>query len=212
MTAIEGLESVRAVAWDFDGVLNRAQHAWQDAVRSELGLDPTALMAVVFQADRRALLTGQSDILDRIEAWLGGQDTEAEAEDVLEILLEHDNLPDGDLLRMMAQLDRAGLVQVIATNSDARRARYLAAEGGWAERVDGFFASGEMGSMKPDAAYFEQIEEALGLKSHEILLIDDQERNIDAADTRGWRTFHHVPGGAMALAQAIMPLLLRADV
>ena len=206
--AIDGIEGVRAIAWDFDGVLNTARHAWQEALRAELGLDPAALIDAVFRPDRRALLCGESDILDRLEAWIAAQDTDAAAEDVLEILLEHDNRPDGTLLQMMAQLDRAGVTQVIATNSDARRARYLAGEGGWLERVDALFASGEMGAMKPDAAYFEQIETALGLKPQDLLLIDDVAANTDAADRRGWRTFDYT-GDAMALAKALMPLMLR---
>ena len=206
--AIEGIKDVCAIAWDFDGVLNVARHAWQDALRAETGLDPAALIDAVFKRDRRALLTGDSDILDRIEGWLATQRTDIAPEDVLEILLEHDNQPDGDLLRMLAQLDRAGMVQVIATNSDARRARYLATDGGWIDRVDEIFASGEMGAMKPDAAYFEKIEDALSLHPHELLLIDDVEANVDAADKRGWCTWHY-KGDAMALAQALMPLMLR---
>ena len=76
--------------------------------------------------------------------------------------------------------------------------------------MDEVFASGEMGHMKPDVAFFEHIEEKLALHPFELLLIDDVETNVDAADKRGWCTWHY-SGNALALAQALMPLLLRAS-
>ncbi|MCL4675642.1 MAG: HAD-IA family hydrolase, partial [Pararhodobacter sp.] len=161
--------------------------------------------------DRRAMLTGADDILDRLERWVRDSRFDGTAEDILELWFTAESDPDEDLQRMLAQLDRAGLTQVIATNNDPRRARFLAQDEGWGERVDAVFASGEMGVMKPDAAFYEQIETALGLAPQEILLIDDLERNIDAADARGWLTWQYRPGGALALAQALMPLFLRAD-
>ncbi|MCB1398285.1 MAG: HAD-IA family hydrolase [Rhodobacter sp.] len=209
MEAIEGIEGVRAIAWDFDGVLNVAGDAWRRVAEAELGLDPAALARAVFEAQPRALLTGAEDVLDRLQGWVDATGFEGDAEDILEILFEQDNDPDRDLLRLIAQLDRAGVAQVIATNTDARRARFLALDGGWAERVDAVFASGEMGAMKPDAGFFQQIEEAMGLAPHELLLIDDSERNTEAAEKRGWLAWHYRPGAAMALAQALMPLLLR---
>ncbi|GAB4268086.1 MAG: hypothetical protein Kow0013_18660 [Pararhodobacter sp.] len=208
---IDGIDTVRAIAWDFDGVLNIAGDAWKAVARDELGVDPDALTQAIFGTDSRALLTGRDDSLERLEAWVAKTGIEADPEDILEVLFENDNAPDGTLLRMISQLDRAGLAQVIATNSDARRARYLAVDGGWSERVDAIFASGEMGAMKPEAEFFAAIEEALGLAPQELLLIDDTERNVDAADTRGWRVWHYGQGSAMALAQALMPLLLRGS-
>jgi putative hydrolase of the HAD superfamily len=208
MEPLQGLDAVRAIVWDFDGVLNIAGDAWRDAV-VELGVDPDGLTKALFGTGQRALLTGAEDVLDRLEAWVRETGFPGDPEDILELLFEHDNTPDRDLLRMMAQLDQAGLTQVIATNSDPRRARYLALEGGWADRVDAFFASGDIGAMKPDTAFFAQIEAAMELQPQDLLLIDDAERNIDAADTRGWVTWHYKPGGAMALAQALMPLMLR---
>ena len=44
----------------------------------------------------------------------------------------------------------------------------------------------------------------------ELLLIDDSPRNVEAAEKRGWLGWDYEAGGAMALAQALMPLLLRA--
>jgi putative hydrolase of the HAD superfamily len=215
---MEGVVHIRAIAWDFDGVLNRAGVAgadgrfrWQHRMQAEFGVETIGLARQVFGQDRRALLTGADDILDRLETWVRDIRFDGSAEDILELWFAAENEPDEALQRMVAQIDSAGLTQVIATNNDPRRARFIAQDSGWGERVEAIFASGEMGVMKPDVAFYERIETALGLPPHEILLIDDLERNIDGADTRGWLTWHYQPGGAMALAKALMPLLLRAD-
>lgn len=215
---IDGLEHVRAIAWDFDGVLNRAGVAgadglyrWQHRMAQDFGVETAGLAKQVFGQDRRALLTGQDDILDRLERWVRDIRFEGAAEDILELWFEAELDADPALLRIVEQLERAGLTQVIATNNEARRARHLTQDAGWGERVDAVFASGQMGVMKPDAAFFAQIEAALGVAPGEILLIDDLERNTDAAEKRGWLTWPYQHGGALQLAEAIMPLLLRAD-
>lgn len=211
-TALDGIDRIQAIAWDFDGVLNVAGGAWRGVAAEALGIDPEALSAAVFGRDRRALLTGHEDSLDRLERWVAETGADIAPEDILELVFEHDNAPDRTLLRLITELDRAGVTQVIAANIDARRARYLAVDGGWSDRVDAIFASGEIGAMKPDAAFFQQIESALGLYPHELLLIDATERNTEAADRRGWLAWHYQTGqtgSAMALARALMPLLLR---
>ena len=74
---MEGVEHIRAIAWDFDGVLNRAGVAgadgrfrWQHRMQAEFGVETIGLARQVFGQDRRALLTGADDILDRLETWV----------------------------------------------------------------------------------------------------------------------------------------------
>lgn len=215
---MEGIENIRAIAWDFDGVLNRAGVAgadglfrWQHRMAAEFGIETADLAQRVFGHDPRALMTGTEDILDRLEAWVRETGFEGDAEDLLEMWFVAEHEPDDDLKRLIDQVDRVGVTQVMATNNDPRRLRFIATEGGWADTVDAIFASGEMGVMKPDVDFYARIEAALGLEAAEILLIDDQARNTDAAERRGWLAWQYQPGGAMALAQALMPLLLRGQ-
>lgn len=218
MEPIEGIERVQAIAWDFDGVLNRAgikgpdgHYRWESRVRSELGLDISGLSDRLFGTDLRALLTGQDDILDRVESWARSAGHRGAGEDILEVMFDAEHDPDPDLLRMIEQLDGAGITQVIATNNDLRRTRHIAVESGIGDHVAAVFSSADLGAMKPDAAYFDHIRDALGLEPPEILLIDDLEVNIDGAEKQGWLGWQYRAGGAMALAQALMPLMLRDD-
>ena len=47
-----------------------------------------------------------------------------------------------------------------------------------------------MGVRKPDPAFFARIEEWSGHAPGDHLLVDDSEKNIEAALARGWQAFH----------------------
>ena len=48
------------------------------------------------------------------------------------------------------------------------------------------FDSSEVGARKPELAYWDHVETATGIPPHEILLIDDRDGNVLAAQSRGW--------------------------
>lgn len=215
--AIEGIEAVRAVVWDFDGVLNRAgrpdargMFPWQVRVTEELGVDAVAMAEAMFR-DKAALFTGREDVLDRLADWAAAEGLDLDPEEVLELWFEADHDPDPELERVLDLLAEAGVVQVILTNNEARRARWIAQDAGWADKVDAIYASAETGVMKPAPEAFARIEAALDMAPAEILFVDDTPRNVEAAERRGWLGWDYTPGGALALVQALMPLLLKAQ-
>jgi len=212
---IEGLENIRAIAWDFDGVLNRDRigktFPWHTALKKEFGVDLPTFVEHVFRTNPRAWMTGKEDVLDRLEDWAKAVDFEGDAEDVLELWLRESLDLNPELELIMEQISLTGITQVVATNNEARRARTIRHDAGLSAKADAIFASGEMGAMKPEPEFFEQIETALGLAPQEILLIDDGVRNISAAEKRGWLGWQYEEDGQMDLAKALMPLMLLAD-
>jgi putative hydrolase of the HAD superfamily len=54
------------------------------------------------------------------------------------------------------------------------------------ELTDGEFASCTVGARKPDAAYFERVQERLGLSPDQIVFWDDAPGNVAAARAAGW--------------------------
>lgn len=212
---IDGLEDIRAIAWDFDGVLNRDRigksFRWHKALKDEFGIDLPTFVEHVFRTNPRAWMTGKEDVLDRLDSWAKAVDFEGDGEDVLELWLRESLDLCPELEKIMEQISLTGITQVIATNNEPRRTRTIRHDAGFSSKADAIFASGEMGVMKPEAEFFEQIETALGLAPQEILLIDDGVRNIAAAEKRGWLGWQYEEGGQMELAKALMPLMLLAD-
>jgi putative hydrolase of the HAD superfamily len=180
------------VVWDFDGVLNgnirAGRFVWQDHLRRDLGLDPAAFNAFVFGSDRiGAVVRGARDLLEVAGEWLAGQRAAIGAEAFLDYWFAKDALPDPEI---GALLDACPGRNVIGTNNETRRAAYIEHAMGFGARVERVFASGRMGLAKPDAGFFEAIEDWAGLAPRRILLIDDSAANVAAAHRRGWNGFH----------------------
>ncbi len=184
---------VRAVVWDFDGVLNRnvvdGRFIWADTFEADTGHSLDGFMAAVFPEFER-VMTGREDVRDRVASWCEEVGYKPGPDAILAYWFERDALPDPLVVPLMDRLADVGLRQVIATNNEARRAAYIAGEMGFGDRVEAIFSSGRIGHAKPAVRFFVHVMDALGLRSEELLLIDDSRANVAAAQALGWRTIH----------------------
>ncbi len=184
----------KVVAWDFDGVLNRnivaGRFVWQDTFEADLGHAPQGFQTAVFGNGYEAVMTGREDLATRVQAWADLVGFAPGAEALIAYWFAKDARPDPMTVALMDRLAARGIRQVIATNNEARRARYIADDMGFAGRVEQIFASGHLGVIKPDPAFFQTVTDTLGVAPGEMLLIDDLARNVDAARALGWQAFH----------------------
>ncbi|MEM9062385.1 MAG: HAD-IA family hydrolase [Pseudomonadota bacterium] len=196
------------IAWDFDGVLNRNQDAgryvWEADFEREVGQSASAFGAFVFGQSPH-VITGEIDILDRLEEWTSTVECRMDARAILDYWLEQDARPDTEMLSLVDDLKQAGARQIIATNNEALRAAYISGQMGMAARMERVFASGPMGVAKPDARYFRHIEESLDAAPESFFFIDDRSDNVDAAIDAGWQAYHFTPGTRAALIERLQP-------
>ena len=92
--------------------------------------------------------------------------------------------------RCWAWLDACRVPGVIATNNETRRADFIWHAWGFRNVWAISSPRGGWGSKSPMPGFFAQIEAWSGLAPGDILLIDDAEKNIQAAAARGWQVFH----------------------
>ena len=183
---------MKLIAWDFDGVLNRGFQGgfqlWQQEFEADLGTSAKDFTDYMFATGRfDAVLTGQRDLVNLISAWITAENIPHTPARILDYWLSKDAHPDPQVMDWLARSPCPG---VIATNNEAHRANYIWHNMGFATRVERIFASGPMGVRKPDGRFFAQIEDWSDLSPADILLIDDADKNIDAAAARGWQVFH----------------------
>lgn len=185
---------IKAIAWDFDGVLNRSfvdnRFIWQDNFEADIGHSIESFTQLVFQTDFKRILTGQEDVRDRVALWAKTVGYEKSPDSVIDYWFRNEALPDAEVLELMSTLSQHGIRQVIATNNEHRRANYIENDMGFGKRVEHVFASGRIGLAKPDPAFFEHITQALNITPGEMLLVDDHAGNIQAAQQLGWQAFH----------------------
>lgn len=145
------------------------------------------------------MLTGRYDLLDLLEDWRADHGVTLPARDVLNWWLARDCVLDAQVI---AWASACALPGVIATNNDHHRAGFIWQTLG-AHRFQHIFASGPMGVKKPDPGFYAAIEDWSGLAPHDILLVDDAEKNILAAAARGWKVFHFTEGTRAGLPELL---------
>ena len=182
---------VKLVVWDFDGVLNRniidEEFIWTRTFERDWGQPVGAFQRFMFGADFDRVITGRQDLRARIKDWLQMVASERSPEEFMAYWFQHDYCPDSELLALAGHLAGAGQRQVILTNNEAHRARFIARQPEVKGRFERIFASGELGVAKPDHAVYQLVADRYASVTSEILLIDGMPANVLAARCCGWQ-------------------------
>jgi epoxide hydrolase-like predicted phosphatase len=174
---------IRAVIWDFGGVLVRtADHARREALAAELGLTLEELSARIFDGDnRRKAQLGHID---------GGQHLKSVAAefgmsaDALQSAFFADDSLDEELMQYIRALRpryKTGLLSnAMSTLRSAITERFPIADA-----FEAVIISAEVGVMKPDARIYQLALDALEVQPDEAIFIDDFADNVAGARALG---------------------------
>ncbi len=194
---------VRAVLWDADGVLQHGPADWRDRIDA---LHGPGFTDAVLAAEAPAL-RGEVPLRDALRqvlcAWPA---VDVDVEDL--VLMWERAVLDPEALRLVDEVRASGVSCALATNQhDARRA--------WmrdALRLDAHFDavyySCELGTVKPEPAFFERVLADLQLGPDEVGFLDDSPANVEGARAAGIRAVRHDPAsGAIALQAEVHALV-----
>lgn len=182
------------IAVDVDGVLINGLdddgYLWQQAMLREFGIHKETLDPF-FRRDWNACILGDADVLDVLPAYLDDWGFKGTAEDFVAFWFAHDAHLDHDLVADLDQI-KSQCQLVMATNQDRHRARYLWDDLRLSETFEHMFASSALGAQKPDPAFWHAITTTLeAANPSDILLIDDNGKNVDSARRFGWQAIHY---------------------
>lgn len=185
------LSAVDTIVWDFDGVLNKKPldeaSRWTAGFEDEFGHSVEIFNEFIFNDKFNDILIGQMNLLDAISDWAGTVGYHGDLRNVLEFWFQNDYQLDDKVLGWLAASKRSNLRNVMGTNNDPMRTQFIAEDLGFADRMDRIFASGLMGIAKPDEGFFDMVSDELSVEPDEMLLIDDNQDNIEAAEACGWQ-------------------------
>jgi putative hydrolase of the HAD superfamily len=175
----------RAVLWDADGVLQRVPAGGEESMRPALGGridDVDGFLAQAFWEERPAL-RGEVRWLDVLPGLLARWGIGDAYDDVVRAWLSIEPVvPARDLVRAVR---RSGVRCYLASNQDARRARFMQENLGYPDLLDGELYSCDLGRAKPDLAYFEKVLERVALSPGQVVFVDDNVANVEAARSLG---------------------------
>jgi putative hydrolase of the HAD superfamily len=205
------LSGGKIIAWDFDGVLNRnienGQFLWAKNFEADLGQSQSLFNQHIFDASFDAVMTGREDLRDRVDSWSKTVGYSGGPDALLAYWFTNDSFPDPSMLEIIEILSKHGIRQVIATNNESRRTRFIETEMGYAALVEHVFSSGRMGFRKPEPKFFETVTNSLGVEPQDMLLIDDTRANTEQAALLGWRSIHFTDNIRSSFRRQLFELL-----
>lgn len=179
--------------FDVDGVLVPA-FLFRQRLQEEYGVPPIKTRPF-FEGDFRRCARGEADLLDELPKLLQLADWTGTGQEFVDLWFSTENAPLAPVLDFVEALRASGIRCHVASNQERHRARYLAEEMGFKDHFDRLFFSHELGVQKPDPDYFHQIQDQLGRLPSELLLVDDDARNVAAARRAGWGAVHFTEVG-----------------
>lgn len=194
--------SVTAVLWDADGVLQHLPAGWEASMRPVVGHlvdDVEGFLADAFAAERPTL-AGQARWVEVLPVLLERWGLADSYDDAMRVWLTIE--PVVETQQVVRSLRARGVRCYLATNQDEHRGRHMHETFGYAELFDDTFYSYELGVAKPDPAYFTAILDRLGTAADEVLFVDDNLANVEAARGLGLRAEQwHVEDGQAVLRE-----------
>lgn len=176
--------TIEAVLFDADGVLvfsSRFAHY----LRHEYNVTPSMTRSF-FQEAFTACLIGQAKLREVLPPFLEAWGWEGTVDQFITTWLTMDDAVDQRVAAVIDRLRGRNIPCYLATNQECNRARYMRSIMGFPEMFDGLFFSCELGCRKPDPAYYQSIQRALGLQGAQLLFWDDDVENVKAARACGW--------------------------
>lgn len=175
---------------DVDGVCingrSRDGEVWSENIEADLGLSKASLRAAFFEPYWAQIVTGQMPIRPALDTALATLANAPDAETLLSYWFRNDAHIVPEALDLISASRNAGHSVWLATNQEARRARYIMDDLGFADRVEGMHFSANLGVAKPDLAFFATIACFHARPAPLFHLVDDSPENVAAARAAGW--------------------------
>jgi putative hydrolase of the HAD superfamily len=180
---------VTTLMLDVDGVLVHPAHpgGWAQRLETDLGLSRIDLDRAFFIPHWEEISLGRADLHERLAPVLAEIAPHLTADQLTQYWFANDARLDEVLLGELERLRACGVAMHLATVQEHHRAHYLWENLGFRRRFDAMHYAADLGSAKPDPAFFRAIETRTGLSSADLVLIDDRISNVESARDCGWR-------------------------
>ncbi|MGH3166182.1 MAG: HAD family hydrolase [Trebonia sp.] len=170
---------IRHVLFDADGVLQDVPGGYQAAAEPYLGERAMEFLRRAWE-DELPTLAGQAELLPLVAAALADFGVITPLEEVFRAIWLRIE-PAEESLALVRALRRNGYGVHLGTNQERNRATHMREVLGYDALFDVSCYSWELGTRKPDLAFFAEAVSRIGAAPAAILFIDDSARNVSAA-------------------------------
>lgn len=195
---------------DVDGVVVRPANpsGWSADIERDLGIPAALLQSRFFQVHWDDVIHGRAGLRERLDIVLADIAPHVGCEQLIRYWFDGDAELDADLLTQLAAVRATGLPLHLATVQEHERAAWLWKDLGLRDHFDDMHYAADLGASKPSRAFYEAVEQRVGLHGPAIAFIDDSESNVRAARERGWQAALWTSGARL---DALLPGLTRSE-
>lgn len=193
---------------DVDGVVVRPANpsGWSAHVERDLGIPAALLQSRFFQTHWDDVVHGRAGLRERLNSVLADIAPHVGSDQFIRYWFEGDAELDAGLLTQLAAVRATGVALHLATVQEHERAAWLWNDLGLRDHFDDMHYAADLGVSKPSQAFYQAVEQRVGLPGSAIAFIDDSERNVRAASERGWQAAIWTPGASLvALLPGLAP-------
>ena len=175
--------------FDVDGVLLKSE-TWRDYLIMEYGLLPDDTRDF-FNGPFQACIVGKADLHEVLQPFLSGWGISFSVQKFVNIWFETESDVIESTFNFIEEIAGSADSLSIATNQEAYRSTYLWENLGLRDFFQKAFVSSDIGVRKPLPTYFQRIQGELGVEPGQIVFVDDNKANVDAAKAMGWCAVHY---------------------
>ncbi len=111
------------------------------------------------------------------------------------------------MIELQARVRQRGIPTYIFSNTNDLAIEHVRRNFRFFTNFDGYIYSYEVGTMKPDPAIYEALENLAGRRGADIVYLDDRPENVAGGAARGWRAILHTTPEKTRTAMEKMGLL-----
>jgi len=181
---------LKTILFDVDGVIIKRKRYFSECFSQEFGV-PMDTMFAFFENEFQQCLVGKADLKKELSKYALQWGWEKSVDELLVYWFSRESEIDDRIMESLQAIRKRGIRCYLATNNETYRATYLLNALGLRERVDGIFASHDLGWLKTKKEFWEAVHVSLGKgDKNQVLVWDDDERNIQSAARFGFHAEH----------------------
>jgi putative hydrolase of the HAD superfamily len=171
---------IKAIIFDADGVLIQREKYFSERLRDEYAI-PLEKTLPFFTGEFQECLIGKKDLRHELPKYLPLWGWDKSLEDLLTYWFDEEAIVDQELAEYVKKLKQSGIRISIGTNNEKYRVEHLQKNSILGSLAETIYASCDIGYLKTDPQFFSYIVRSLELPKDEILLWDDDEKNVLSA-------------------------------
>lgn len=186
--------SIKYVLFDTDGVIVNSSEMFSKKLARENNIPDEDIFPFFKEIFIPKCMIGAADLKQEVVSWLPKWKWKGTVDELLQYWFKSEHNINTKVTEYISSLREKGIKCYLATNQEKYRTQYLKKEMGFAELFDGVFSSAELGCKKPSLEFYSKVFDKLSqdtkVTKEEILYIDDEEPNIEAAKQFGFNVIH----------------------